>query len=233
MASTARQDILDAADRLFGELGFDAASTREIAELSGVNKALIHYHYKNKEGLFVAVLDRYYESLNELLLDAMKKPGSTRDKLAAILDVYVDFLARNRNFSKIVQRESSGGKHMDRVTEHLEPVFKLGVKLLEDAYPATRRGPLAAHHLLVSFYGLTVSYFTYSGVLESLIGRDPLSRNDLDERKEHLHKMIDLMVAEIEKAEHEKAEHEKGRAPGERLEDTSKAPAAKAGTEGR
>ena len=56
---SARDQILEAADHLFGEYGFDATATRHIAERCGVNKALIHYHFSNKQGLFEAVLDRY------------------------------------------------------------------------------------------------------------------------------------------------------------------------------
>jgi len=198
MGLGAREEILEAADRLFGEVGFDAATTREIAENSGVNKALIHYHFKSKEALFVNVLDRYYERLAKTIRKSLSKPGAPRQRLGRMIDAYVDFLAANRSFSRIVQRESSGGKHVARVQEHLSPMFKMGVDLVEEAYPKTRSGELASHHLLVSFYGLIVSYFTYSGVIESLIGKDPLSKRELNKRKKHLQRMLDIVIAEIE-----------------------------------
>jgi AcrR family transcriptional regulator len=53
--SDTKEKILQAADELFGRLGYDAATTREIAERCQVNKALIHYHFKNKEGLLASV----------------------------------------------------------------------------------------------------------------------------------------------------------------------------------
>ena len=71
----ARERILKAADRVFGEMGFDAATVRRIAEISKKNKALIHYHFDSKEGLFESVLDHYFEELSDdlhraLMIDA-------------------------------------------------------------------------------------------------------------------------------------------------------------------
>ncbi len=193
-----RENILDSAYRLFGEVGFDAASTREIAELSGVNKALIHYHFKSKDALLTAVLDHYYQELDRLLLEALAGEGSLRDRLERTIDAYVDFLAANINFSRIVQRESAGGKHLGRVQEHLSPMFERAVKLIQATYPRTRSGELAAHQLLASFYGMIIAYFTYSGVLGHLVGKDPLSRRELAARKKHLMRMLDMVMKELE-----------------------------------
>ena len=55
--SDTRGRILEAADQLFGSVGFDATTIRAIASLSGVNKALIHYHFSNKDRLLDHLLD--------------------------------------------------------------------------------------------------------------------------------------------------------------------------------
>jgi AcrR family transcriptional regulator len=197
---SAREQILGAADRLFGDKGFDAASVREIAEECGVNKALVHYHFGSKDGLFESVLDNYYQRLDRILLEAMQKPGSPRERISNMLDTYVDFLAQNRNFSRIVQRESSGGKHLERIREHLVPMFSQSLKLLHDAFPQTSSGDLAAEHLLVSFYGMIVAYFTWSEMLQGLTGSDPLSKTNLAARKKHLHKMLDTILQEMDRS---------------------------------
>ena len=199
----AREEILNAADKLFGRVGFDAATTREIAEISGVNKALIHYHFKSKDALFVAVLDRYYQLLDEILQSVIRKECGIRDKMRALIDAYVDFLSRNINFSRIMQRESSSGKHMERIGNHLVPMFQVGVGLLEDAFPGTESGDMSAHHLLVSFYGITVTYFTYSGVIKRLLERNPLCNEELESRKRHLYKMLDIILEGIKDSDHD------------------------------
>ena len=194
----AREQILNAADQLFGKTGFDATTTREIAELSGVNKALIHYHFKSKEGLFESVLDSYYQRLNELLLKELQRDLPMRGRMWRIIDVYVDFLADNINFSRIVQHESSCGPRVGRISDHLLPVFKAGVEAVEHAYPQMKEGTMAAHHLILSFYGMIVSWFTYSGVIEGLVGEDPLSQKELSERKMHLKAMLDVVLDSVE-----------------------------------
>lgn len=195
MPTETSEKILRAADKLFAEVGYDAATTREIAELSGVNKALIHYHFKSKEALLERILDRYYERLADMLREAVQADGSMIDKLNNLVDAYVDFLNQNRNFSRTVQREAAGGKHVDRVRVHMAPIFQMGMELLQGAYPSTRSGDLAAEQLLVSFYGMVISYFTFNDVLEYLLGKDPLSEKGLNSRKRHLHRMIEIIDA--------------------------------------
>jgi AcrR family transcriptional regulator len=52
-----RQALIQAALEIFGRDGYDAASTRAIAEAAGANQALIGYHFKGKDGLYLAVFE--------------------------------------------------------------------------------------------------------------------------------------------------------------------------------
>ncbi|MBW2453364.1 MAG: TetR/AcrR family transcriptional regulator [Deltaproteobacteria bacterium] len=200
MAATTRGDILNAADDLFGQVGFNGASTREIAESCGVNKALIHYHFRTKDELFAAVLDRYYDGLDVALREALQGQGTMRDRLARTLDEYIDYLAENPGFSRIVQREAGGGKHLERIVARTLPIFQMGIAWLQQELPKSAAAELAAPQLIMSFYGMVVSTFTYAPVLEELLGTSPLSARSLKLRKRHLHRMLDL-VMEAMKAE--------------------------------
>jgi len=198
-----RERILAAADALFGEIGFDAAPTRKIAERCGVNKALIHYHFASKQELFNAVLDRYYAELGEVLRSALTGPGPLRERLHRLLDAYVDFLAEHRSFSRMVQREIASGHHIERITGHMVPLFRTGSELVRAVYPSLGDGPLAAPQLLVSFYGMVATHFSYAPVIEGLVDEDPTSPEGVARRKQHLHRMLDLVLAapELERSE--------------------------------
>jgi AcrR family transcriptional regulator len=191
---TPRERILQAADTLFGRAGFDATTTREIAERSGVNKALIHYHFKSKEGLLGSLLDHYYEQLAQTVQQALSGEADLRERMHRLLDTYVDFLADNLNFARMVQREASGGQHMERIRAHMAPLFSLGTALVKQLYPTARQGDLAAEQLLTSFYGMVISYFTFSDLLADLYHGDPLSPALLRQRKAHLRRMLDLTL---------------------------------------
>lgn len=194
----ARERILEAADELFGEVGFDAATTRQIAEASGANKALIHYHFQNKQELFGELMDRYYERLNAALSQALLGEGDARERLRRLVSAYMDFLRENSSFWKMVQREVAGGQHVDRIVQHTAPLFELGTALLEQAWPACRTGPLTATQLLVSFFAMIIGYFTYAPAVGGLCGEDPLSPEAIEARKRHIEHIADLVIADLE-----------------------------------
>lgn len=188
-----RARILEAADGLFGALGFDATTTRDIAERSGVNKALIHYHYGSKDELLGALLDGYYERLGEALAPALAKQGTALQQVEAVLDAYADFLAQNLTFCRIVQREVASGRHMERIVERTWPVLRLGVDWLAHAVP---RAPvsLEAAQVLTSVYGMVVTYFTHGEVLRRLTGEDPFAPKALAARKRHVRAVASLLL---------------------------------------
>ena len=104
-----RGKIIQAADRLFGEVGFDASTVQKIAELSKTNKALIHYYFKSKEGLFVCVIDHYFEELTDTLQKSLLGEGFLENRITKTIDRYIQFLEQNRNFVRIIQAKSMGG----------------------------------------------------------------------------------------------------------------------------
>lgn len=57
-----RRRIIDAAIRLFGERGFDGASTRDIAQAAGVNAPALQYYFDNKEGVYRACAEYIADS---------------------------------------------------------------------------------------------------------------------------------------------------------------------------
>lgn len=183
---------------MFGEVGFDAASTREIAERSGVNKALIHYHFGTKERLLETILGRYYDRLEGEIRNALGGSGTPRQRLERLVDAYSDFLSRNQGFCRIVQREASGGKNAHIIRERMLPLFMLGKELVAQSYPAAVGGEFAAEQLMISVYGMLITYFTYSDVIGPLVGQDPMSESNLEARRQHVRRVVDVLLTSVE-----------------------------------
>ena len=59
-----REKLLDAAERLFAEQGFDSTSLRQITSAAGANLAAVNYHFGSKDDLIVEVLDRRIKPMN-------------------------------------------------------------------------------------------------------------------------------------------------------------------------
>ena len=68
-----REKILDAAERLFAQGGFNGVSTKQIAQAGEFDASLMHYYFENKEGLFRAVIERRAESVNRIRLESLKR----------------------------------------------------------------------------------------------------------------------------------------------------------------
>jgi AcrR family transcriptional regulator len=85
--------ILDAAEALFMEHGFEATSLRALTAAAGVNLAAVHYHFGSKEELFQSVLTRRLDPMNRARLElltrlearAASKPLSCERILTALL----------------------------------------------------------------------------------------------------------------------------------------------------
>ena len=88
-----RGRILDAAERLFGERGFEVVSLRDITGLAEANVASVNYHFGSKEKLIDAVVERHARPVNErrmAMLDAAEArhggaPVPVRELLEAFL----------------------------------------------------------------------------------------------------------------------------------------------------
>ena len=73
-SDTARDRILQAATRLFGQRGFAGTSVREVVDEAEVSKPTLYYYFKNKDSLFRACVQTQLDGL-EALVDHMIDEG--------------------------------------------------------------------------------------------------------------------------------------------------------------
>ena len=102
-----KREILDTAEAMLQERGFNAFSYQHIAERLGVKNAAIHYHFRSKADLGVAVIERYRRRFARW---AEKLDAEERDpwqKLEAYFQIYLDFKMRGGKIcpSGILQAE--------------------------------------------------------------------------------------------------------------------------------
>jgi TetR/AcrR family transcriptional regulator, transcriptional repressor for nem operon len=93
--STAAQ-ILDTAERLVQERGFNGFSYANVARELGVTKAALHYHFASKAELGDALIERYAERFLEALARADVELADDRDKLHAYAQLYADVFRDDR-----------------------------------------------------------------------------------------------------------------------------------------
>jgi AcrR family transcriptional regulator len=122
-----KDHILDVAERMFSDLGFDGASTRMISGEAGVNMAMLNYYFGSKEGLFLAVFERKISSFQTLLQNIGNDESiSSWDKLEKCIDNYVDRIIVNNCFQKLINREMSISKRGD-LTDKISEILMVNV----------------------------------------------------------------------------------------------------------
>jgi AcrR family transcriptional regulator len=118
-----KDHILDVAERVFADYGFDGASTRTISGEAGVNMAMLNYYFGSKEGLFLAIFERKIASFRTLLQNIGNDDTiTTWGKLEKCIDNYVERIIVNNCFQKLINREVSMNKRWtltDKITEIL------------------------------------------------------------------------------------------------------------------
>ncbi len=87
-----KERILDSAEKLFADFGFDGTSMRAVTSEAKVNLAAVHYHFGSKEALLTAVLARRFEPINRQRLQMLDRLEA-RDPNPAIDDLLRAFFA--------------------------------------------------------------------------------------------------------------------------------------------
>jgi len=97
-AERTRQQILETAQRLFNEHGYDATSLQMIADEMGLTKAAVYYHFRAKSDILRAAMQPGIQRLEALLDDAAALRGR-RARIEYLVNGFVDFLIRNRHYA--------------------------------------------------------------------------------------------------------------------------------------
>ena len=85
-----RQRIVDAAIRVFGEMGYQRATVQDVVRASGLSVGAVYTHFKNKEELFLVACTCVVDAQKADLRQQMAELGSVTDRLRAAVDFAVD-----------------------------------------------------------------------------------------------------------------------------------------------
>jgi AcrR family transcriptional regulator len=92
-----RQEILDAAGRVFAQYGLKKTTIGDIVREAGVARATLYKHFASKEDLFKGVLDREIAEVLEAIRAAVSDERSARGGLRTALVTHADFMRRRLN----------------------------------------------------------------------------------------------------------------------------------------
>lgn len=138
MKEDKKEIILETAERLFSELGFNGTSTRTIAAEAGVNMAMLNYYFGSKEGLYKTIFERRFNGFHQELVGLAEQDISVSEKLDKYVDMFVNRITANNCFQRLLQNEISIQNidsastfifdYMYRNTEELRKILAQGVE---------------------------------------------------------------------------------------------------------
>lgn len=117
-ARSAVDHILDAAERVLVQDGYDTASTNRVAQEAGISIGALYHHFPNKEAVMAAVIERYTDSAERFILDRMMEVvGESYAVIAhTMLKAYVGFLQRRRPLVRVILEQVPRLGHVNKIS---------------------------------------------------------------------------------------------------------------------
>lgn len=101
--------IFEAALRVFARKGRDGARMQEIADAAEINKAMLHYYFRDKASLYEAVFDYVFGQIVASFGEAMEEADSFEATLRAFVDGYVEFVSGHLDVMRLMVNEMLAG----------------------------------------------------------------------------------------------------------------------------
>ncbi len=130
MSSTSKENIIKAAQKLFGEKGFEGASLRDIAKKAKANVAMIAYYFGCKENLYRSCLSDFAQAQASVTKEILKSPKNLEDfrsQLQNLVSTLMQALDENTPLLRILLREMQS-EHKNRELLQLTSPFFFSVR---------------------------------------------------------------------------------------------------------
>ena len=185
--------ILDAAEQLFADQGYDATSLNQVGAAAGVSRGTPGYFFGSKADLYQAVLDRSFAEVREAVREgrarALASNESSETILAGAVSDYFDFLAARPNFVRLIEREALSGSRLPHGVSHLsagqEALAAISAELGLDESASGE-----AAQLLLSIISLCWFHLIHGRTVAPAVGVRLEDADDLERRKRHVISLV-------------------------------------------
>ena len=164
-----RERILDAAETLFAQRGFEGVSVRKIMNRADADVSLAYYHFKSKQDLFDQVMLRRVEYLNEIRLRALEDveqrhpddEPTVEEIIGAFTKPLLQLLADDHDkwshyFQLIAQINNSPERGGELMSRYFDPLVTRFIEALQKALPESNPEDLFwSYHFLSGALTLT------------------------------------------------------------------------------
>lgn len=135
-----RRAILDAAQEIFTEMGYGAASIRDIVRRTGLASGTFYNYFPDKESVFHAVLEQHTTELRRRLRESRERASDAETIVREGFETYFSFIVEDRPLFEMLRRNAGTVRELFDT-----PALEVGIReLLEDLRALAARGELPA-----------------------------------------------------------------------------------------
>ena len=183
--------ILAAAETVFAERGFAAATTSAIARLAGMPKANLHYYFRTKAALYARVLDEILALWIDTA-EAIRPEADPKTALSDYIAAKFEFSRRRPQASKVFANEILHGapRIRRRLGGDLKAWLEAKCAVIEGWIAAGRMAPVEPTHLFFIIWAATQTYADFDVQVEVLLDRRRLKSSDFEAGSTLLRRMV-------------------------------------------
>ncbi len=93
-----REMIIEAAQVLFEQKGFEKTTVEEIANEAELGKGTIYFYFRSKEEIYIAILEKRLDFLEQKMKEAIANPKTAVDALYGLYDAFIEYHRERKGF---------------------------------------------------------------------------------------------------------------------------------------
>lgn len=190
---TTEEKIFNAARIVFQKKGFAGTRMQEIADEANINKAMLHYFFKNKEQLFENVFMHAFSQLAPQINNIFNSDESVFDKIKKFTSSYISFVMEHPYLPPfIIQEMNNNPEFVIRFLNHNNrPNPFMLLNQIENEIQKGILKPIPAKQLLLDIFAMTVFPFAAQILVKGIIQIEDQEFNLLmEERKTYIANQI-------------------------------------------
>ena len=187
--SSTRELIITEALHHFAGAGYSGTSLNEIAAAVGIRRPSLLYHFPSKDALYGEVFERilsdWFERVETSVTTASVEGW---DKIELVLRAGFALFQENDDYVRLMRREAlDGGGHLAiDLSAVLRPLFERAVSYFRQEMDAGRLRRHDPVHLVITGYGILLTYFSDAPFIRGLMDVDPLGPEGIAARRDHV-----------------------------------------------
>jgi AcrR family transcriptional regulator len=176
-----RQRILDAAEELFAQKGYEGTTLRDIARNVGLSNPSLYNHFEDKEALYGAVLQRGIGPVLTRLVEAVEHERDSSDAAPEIIRMAMQALGERPGLARLVQHEVlRGGQRLSpMLLDYMAPVFAAGGRMAASRIEEAGWEEADVPHLVLTMIQAVLGFFSMASLVQELSGQDLLTESSL------------------------------------------------------